>query len=481
MDSPPPEISRAGQLQSLAAGTFDVLILGGGITGVCAAHVLTARGYKTALIDNHDFASGTSQESSQLIWGGIKYMESGHFKLVDDLCRARNALVREYPSRVAPLRFLYPHYTHDRHGLPTLLAGAWLYWGMGRGFGGAPRRYNNEAIRRTIPAMRDGNFNGGFEYADARMVRSDARLVIDLLLDTVASGLTAVNYLAFEDVRWNDAAQSHEVTARDEPGGGKVSIRARWIVNTTGVWVDQVNEQLGVKPPYELLYSKGIHLIIPRIETGGKALTCLAKDGRPFFVIPWGDVTLVGTTDTPFAGPPQRVNADKGDIAYLRSECETKFNLTLTDSDILNTKAGLRPLLRPKSMKGEDFLSLARSHKVWSEPSARVTALWGGKYTDAFPMAREIAGQIAIPASGQARPILMREWIPPIDEAQFVSGSISFDALATASKRELVVKLEDLLRRRTNIGLKVASEGRGIEGECAPTLKRISEAIGGHL
>jgi hypothetical protein len=179
-------------------------------------------------------------------------------------------------------------------------------------------------------------------------------------------------------------------------------VRAQWIVNATGVWVDAVNERLGVEPPHRICFSKGAHLILPRIETRDKALTCVAKDGRIFFVIPWGEVTLVGTTDTPHEAPPCRVRADAADIEYLRSECEAKFNLKLDDADILNTKAGLRPLVRPKNMNKADFLDLARSHKVWADESARMSALWGGKYTDAFAMARELADTVTVAPSDDA-------------------------------------------------------------------------------
>lgn len=479
----------------LGEGTFDALVLGGGITGVCAAHELVARGYRVALVDDRDFASGTSQESSQLVWGGIKYLEHGHVGLVRDLCRDRNALVREHPSRVEPMAFLYPHYAHDPHMLVTLMAGAWLYHALGGGFARRPRGYKAADIQKIVPRMRVADFAYGFQYFDARMKDSDARMALDVLFDAVAEGLVAVNYLEMRGARRvsEGAKGVHEIEFEDAaPGAARdggaptVAVRARWIVNATGCWVDGVNERLGVDPPHRHLFSKGIHVVVDRIETGDRALTCLAKDRRPFFVIPWGDVTLIGTTDTPFEEPPRRVTADADDIEYLRRECEAKFDLKLEDSDVLNTKAGLRPLVRPARGAGGDFLALARSHKVWADPRAGVSAAWGGKYTSCFSMAREIADAMGLGPTETARAV--REIDPavlgalrPTDaivEPDALSTAERREALARACERELVVTLEDLLRRRTNLALKIPNGARGFGNTNADALAPLADAIG---
>lgn len=469
--------SRQAQLEALGNHIFDVLVIGGGITGVATAHELTARGYRAALIDSHDFGSGTSQESSQLIWGGIKYLEKGHVRLVSGLCAARNAWIDQYPDRVARQPFLYPHYGHDAHALPSILAGAWIYWVMGGGFGWPPLYRPVRSIKASVPALRTEDISGGIEYTDARMMRSDARLVLDILFDSVDAGLTAANYVRFDGARRTGRHAELEVEATDTVAGRSFGIRAQWIVNATGVWVDEINQRLGANPPHSLCFSKGIHLILPRIETAEKALTCMAADGRVFFVIPWGNATLVGTTDTPHEAPPCRVHADRSDIDYLRAECASKFRMEVADEEILNTKAGLRPLVRPKRMKNSTFLELSRDHKVWADPQSRVSALWGGKYTDAFSMARELADTVGV------RPRLDPGQILPQPAAAFPDASSIGRAdepdsgLAAACTREFVVRLEDLLRRRTNIGLKVANRGWGRNGEHGEQLNRFSRAV----
>ena len=475
MNAPSPS-SRAAQLDALGNDVFDVIVLGGGITGVTAAHELTRRGYRTALVDNHDFASGTSQESSQLIWGGIKYLEQGQWKLVNKLCRARNEFVRDYPDRVAPLNFLYPHYDHSEHLLPTVMAGAYAYWVIGRGFGVFPKRHRAEAIQRLIPRMRISGFTRGLEYTDATMIRSDARLTLDFLFDAVAAGLTAVNYLDFTAAERSNAKGLHKLELTDTKTGSRITAQARWLVNATGVWVDEVNRRLDLRAPHALCFSKGVHLIIPRIETGGRAVTCLAADGRIFFVIPWGEVTMIGTTDTPFEEAPHRVKADADDINYLRSECEAKFDIELGEDDVLNTKAGLRPLLRPENAGHADFLALARSHKVWSEPSARVTALWGGKYTDSFLMAGEIADEVGIEPSGSRRLVPAA---PMSSLVEMLQDANDFDhrILVEACRQESVMTLEDLLRRRTSIGLKIKNAGWGAGGGNETQIRELASAV----
>ncbi len=485
--------SRDGQLEALGNRTFDVLVLGGGISGTATAHELTRRGYSVALVDNADFASGTSQESSQLIWGGIKYMAQGHVKQSAGLCRDRNEFVRDYPDRVEPRRFVYPRFGHDPHALTTILAGAWFYWVLGRFYDKPPRWLSEERICRTVPLLRAEGFEAGMEYSEAQMAQSDARLSLDLLFDAMDAGLVAVNHLEMTDVR-RGANGEHEiefenkvgrVSSQGEPGqnvgasgGAKLTARARWVVNSTGVWVDAVNEQLGVEPPHHLIFSKGAHLVVPRIETSGKALTCLARDGRIFFVIPWGDTTLVGTTDTPVDGPPRRVHANAEDVDYLLGECRAKFNLDLGPGDVLNTKAGLRPLVRPRKMKGQDFLTLARSHKIWSDSRAGMTALWGGKFTDSMRMAEEIADTVGFAPGGSGRPPKACDPQIDADSRQLLAEGTREDWIEQACRAELVVELEDLLRRRTNIGLHVGHGGWGPDKENRPALTRLAAIIG---
>lgn len=469
--------SRASQLEALGNHVFDVLVLGGGISGAATAHVLVARGYRVALIDAHDFASGTSQESSQLVWGGIKYLEQGHVRLVNELCLARNELVKQYPDRVTPQRFLYPHFNHDPHMRLSILAGSTAYWMMGGCFGLPPALVSRRSISRKAPKMQLDGVNGGIEYTDARMVRSDARLVLDLLFDAVDCGLSAANYVSLEGVRRTHHLGAFEVDAFDRIAGAPVSINANWIVNTTGAWVDEVNEILGVTPPHEILFSKGIHLLVPRIETGERTLACRGEDGRIFFVIPWGNTTLVGTTDTPLGGPPRRVRADAEDIDYLRTELDRKFAITLDDRDILNTKAGLRPLLKPTNGGDHDFLELARGHKVWADSKARVSALWGGKFTDAFTMAREVAATVEIAPSLEMGDLSKIDPVPYPSEKDYSDAEAPWNGLADSCNREMVARIEDLLRRRTNIGLKVANHAWGFDLEHEPQIRRIAEVL----
>ncbi|MBI3734930.1 FAD-dependent oxidoreductase, partial [Candidatus Sumerlaeota bacterium] len=346
-----------------------------------------------------------------------------------------------------------------------------------KGFAERPRKYSTSQIMGIVPKMRPFGFTNGFQYFDARMVDSDARLTLDILFDAMDAGLTAANYLEFTSVNRRTGNDLYEIEAEDADLKKKVTIRAKWIVNTTGVWADSVNEKLGVDPPFRHLFSKGIHLVINKIETGGRALTCLSKDGRVFFVIPWGEVTLIGTTDTPFTDPPGRVISDQADIDYLRSECEAKFELTLGDSDILNTKAGLRPLLRPAKMKQEDFLALARSHKVWSDPKARVSCLWGGKYTSCFSMAEEIAATIHLQPSGTLIPEVPLATAALDPNLGMLSGELDEAALRAACLQELVVTTEDLLRRRTNIGLKIARKGQGKSDENRKFLEKLDGVL----
>lgn len=384
---------RNSNLAKLANDDFDVLIIGGGINGASAAAALAGKGAKVGLIDRGDFAGSTSMHSSNLVWGGIKYMESKDFALVRKLCKSRNHLIKNYPSTVEEIRFLTTIGKGFRHRPSYLYAGTWLYWLMGNGFTRIPKLFSPEGIKHAEPIIDTDKAVGGFEYSDAYLHDNDARFVFNFIRHALDYGARVANYVesngaSFENGRWT-------IQARNVIDGDTFPIRAKVLVNAAGPWVDQHNKLTGQKTEYQHLYSKGIHLIVPQLTDSKRVLAFFADDGRLFFVIPMGNRTCVGTTDTHMDNPEVDVTQDDVDFVLENINKRLMLENPLTAADIISTRCGVRPLAI-KASKGSDrgFLQLSRKHVVDTNPDSAHISIFGGKLTDCLNVGDEIIDEV---------------------------------------------------------------------------------------
>jgi glycerol-3-phosphate dehydrogenase len=400
-------------IDALTDGTFDLLILGGGITGAGVALDATLRGLRVALIDKGDFASGTSSVSSKLIHGGLRYLEQAAFHLVYEALHERGLLLQNAPHLVTPLRFILPFYKGQRVRpwqwrvaltLYDILAGA---NNIRRS-----RAFSGTELRRAFPNLRDADLLGGADYFDAQM--DDARLCIEVIRTAALHGACAANYVeatAFELL----GNQIAGVRAWDHVSGAELVIRSRQVLNATGPWVDTVCRLAGDGSGPYLEPTKGVHLIAPapppcpaqlalRNPSARRVLgesgdgPCAAAfvllhpvDGRVFFVIPWLGRTLIGTTDTFTSDGPDSLRVQPDETAYLLEAYNHYFQPPLRDTDILGAFAGLRPLILGHAGKPS---SLSREFRLLESPSGLLSAA-GGKYTTYRQMAEEITDVVA--------------------------------------------------------------------------------------
>src|SRR5512142_2059639 len=240
----PPGLRQASldRLARTAPEPLDVLVLGGGINGAVTAAALSARGARVGLVERSDFGSATSQESSNLIWGGIKYLESYELGLVRKLCRSRNRLLRAYPAAVQEIRFYATHERGFRHRRATLVAGTWLYWALGGFRTRRPRALSLATMAREEPALALDGLDGGFEYSDAYLPDGDARFVWGFVRAALDQGCAAVNYAeALGSRRTAAPSDLWETTVRDRVGGRTFTVRSRLLVNACGPFADRVN------------------------------------------------------------------------------------------------------------------------------------------------------------------------------------------------------------------------------------------------
>jgi glycerol-3-phosphate dehydrogenase len=385
---------RAG-LAELTAQPADLLVIGGGITGAGIARDAAMRGLRTILVEQHDFGWGTSSHSSRLIHGGLRYLEQGQLRLVFEASRERRILLRIAPHLVHPLSFIFPVHRKGRPFFWRLAAGMWLYdllalfrnvrW---------HRMLGKRGVLRSEPMLRALDLVGGARYYDAQC--DDARLVIATVRSAAGHGALVSNYMRVEQLEVVDGrVRGARVTDQlsREPG----TIKATTVVNATGPWCDRIRRLEFPHAVPLLRPTKGAHVIVPRARIGHtNALTITSPiDDRVMFILPWGDLSIIGTTDTDTTAPPEELTVDPDDVLYLLRSANAYFpNARLTEEDVLGTFAGLRPLLaEEEGSRGKSASRVSREHRIIQGPNGMWT-IAGGKLTTYRSMAAELVNGV---------------------------------------------------------------------------------------
>jgi len=517
---------RRNNIQKLKDETLDVLILGGGINGAVAAACLAGRGLKVGLIDQGDFAGLTSQESSNLAWGGIKYLETYEFPLVRKLCLSRNKLMRNYPSTVQEMRFFATIRKGFRFHPLLLYFGTIIYWFMGNCFTKFPKFHSVNSISKEEAVIDTSTSNGGFEYSDAILRDNDARFVFNFVRSAMNYGCRAANYVKSHGA--NRVAGEWHSKAENLLEGGEFTIRSRILINACGPYADAHNQLTGQKTPHRHVLSKGIHLIVERITANERVLAFFADDGRLFFVIPMGPKTCIGTTDTPAETPHSEVTAEDREFVLHNINSLLKLDKPLTKRDIVAERCGVRPLVvEQQSEATTDWIQLSRKHAVDVNKTDKHISIFGGKLTDCLNVGEEICDFVT--AMGINLPYPDKKWYgEPSDEVkeEFLHqarlmdldaytdpssteplsvrfwrryGANAFELLddiredpaqagllienaeytycevALTARREMITKLEDFLRRRSKISMVIKRE----QVKNAKGLKKASQIIFG--
>src|SRR6201996_2378971 len=374
---------RRRALERFAAEEFDIVVIGGGATGTGTALDAASRGLSVALLEARDYAAGTSSRSSKLIHGGLRYLEQKDFGLVREALRERGLLLTKLaPHLVKPVPFLFP--LDKRWETPYIGAGMVLYDSVGGEHQGVPghRRRPRRKALRVAPALRDDALIGSFQYFDAQV--DDARHTMTVARTAAQYGAAIANNVAVVDFL-REGERVTGVVAKDAHTGEEIKVRARQVINCTGVWTDDIQNMVGERGLFHVRASKGVHLLIPRdrlqLDTG----LILRTEKSVLFVIPWGRHWIVGTTDTDWnldRAPPA---ASASDIDYIFERVNKVLREPLTHEDVEGVYAGLRPLL---SHESESTSKLSREHTV-AVPVPGLVAVAGGKYTTYRVMAKD--------------------------------------------------------------------------------------------
>ena len=381
---------RQENVARLAQEEFDLLVVGGGITGVAVARDAALRGFHVALVEKDDFGSGTSSRSTRLVHAGIRYLEYGEFKLVFDACRERRLMRKIAPRLVRPLPFLYPLYRGQKPAPWKLRVGMMLYDALSLFRNVQNHRWLSTAeVQRREPLVAGRGLLSAGRYYDAQV--NDARLTLAVAKSAHLHGALMVNHVRVAGLM---KAGGRIVGARalDEIGGREVEVRARVVVNATGVWTDDILRLDEQGRDAMIRPTKGIHLLVPRarLQSQHAIIFPVPGDGRHIFLIPWGDFTLIGTTDTDYQDDLDNPAATLDDVEYLLAAVRHTFpSAQVERDDVISTFAGLRPLV---SAPG-DPSALSREHVILESDSGLVT-ITGGKLTTHRLMARQLTDVI---------------------------------------------------------------------------------------
>ncbi len=376
--------ARDAGLERLAADRFDVLVVGGGITGAGVALDAASRGLRTALVERDDFGSGTSSQSSKLVHGGLRYLSQGDYRLVAQALAERQRLLENAPHLVRPLPFLIPAY-RSRAKMRAISTALWTYDLIG-GFriGSLHRRLSVADTLARTPALRADGLVGGHLYMDAQA--DDARLTLAVVRTAVLDHrAVAVNHVAVREVRSGLGA------VVDAGGTREIEVRAPVVVNATGVWAGTLagaGDGAGAVRP-----AKGVHITLPAalVPTSVALVLPVPADGRSIFVVPWPgtDRVYIGTTDTDYDGPLDAPACTAEDTAYLIDAVNAALTTTLTAGDVVGSWAGLRPLIAGAGRSAD----LSRRHRVTRSADGVVT-ITGGKLTTYRAMAADTVDQV---------------------------------------------------------------------------------------
>ena len=447
MNLPPP---RKRDPEILAHTPMEVLVVGGGIVGAGIARDAAMRGLKAGLVEQHDFAFGTSSRSSRLLHGGLRYLAQGRVGLVHEASVEKKIIHHIAPHLAEPLPFIFPTYRGNKN---------WVLWQLkigvkvydllcsGRNLGRSTWLSKAEVLEK-VPVLNGTNLNGAVRYYDG--FTNDARLTLDTLRSAANHGASIVNYCHFKNAT---RARDWECDIEDRLTQRDFRVKARAIVNATGPWADGLPHS-----HVKLRVTKGIHLVVERTKVPVPDTVVMTEGKRILFATPWGGRTILGTTDTDYSGSLDHVTADESDIQYVLQITNQFFpKANLTDADVIGTWAGLRPLIADPSGKPSD---ISRSHEIRS-PEPGWWDVAGGKLTTYRLMAEQTVDQIIAwlrkshDLNGSVKPCRTAEepLLPPAETAN-VSGILppEFNRRSVEHyvTNEWAIHLDDVMVRRTS-------------------------------
>lgn len=456
---------------------FDVVIIGGGINGASLFYSLGKKGYKVLLIDKSDFASGTSQASAMMVWGGLLYMRDLEFGTVFRLCADRDRMLRELQGRVSPCEFRFIPLVKGDLSSGMVRAALHLYWALGL-FRRKPPFSENEFRDRGL--LKPGIHGSSLVYEEAALDSSDCRFTLGWIAPHTAPATVALNYCSAEGA-YSRRENVWQLCLKDNACRRETRIRARLVANCAGVWADRVNGQFGIESPFRHALSKGVFIGIERPASHDSILIFeMGSNKDALTLMPWGPVSLWGPTETFPESIEDGFTAAAEDIRFLLENINLHLDQKVDASRIVSVRCGVRPLAVKKDFHRDCYpLDLSRRQEIVMDGDLPWVSIYGGKLTGcretAAQAARKIASRLhpagAVAKSMENADAAGGQWIewPGLEQ--------KVPAPQWCARQEFCCTLEDYLRRRTNISQWVPRQGLGRDNEHAGILVRAAQDI----
>jgi glycerol-3-phosphate dehydrogenase len=445
--------------------TYDVIVIGGGITGAGSARDAALRGLSTLLLEKRDYASGVSSKTTRLVHGGLRYLANFELDLVAEALRERAVLRRQCPYLITPMPILIPIYRGDPHGRAAISVGIHLYELLSRERD-IPH-YFTAGRERTLalePRLEQEGLKGSALFYDHQIVQPE-RLVIENIVAAREAGAEVSNYASVE--RFEEEEEGVLVTVKDVLSNVVRTVRSRVVINAGGPWVDRVRKAGGIDRTRIIHPTKGIHLVLPKLSD--QSLFVASKDGRMFFIIPLDRWSLIGTTDTNYDGDLDEVHADASDVDYLLAESRRVLpGLNIARESILYTYAGIRPL----AYSGEQESKISRKHRVIPEGrTGRIITIAGGKYTTYRNMAEDVVDAVCKKLGRPTACTTAREPLPgslPSEMEEYLHEAVPQLAARYHAGKELVEHLVHIYGSRAENVLRLMQDDRRLSEAVSP-------------
>jgi glycerol-3-phosphate dehydrogenase len=454
--------------------TFDVAIVGGGINGACLYHHLAERGYSVVILDKGDFASGTSQGSSMMVWGGLLYLRNGDVATVAKLCASRDRMTKEVGESIVPTKFRLVKRADDTRASWFLLLALWIYWILAFFRRDTPKRLKQFPERAFLDQEQ---VEEALDYDEAYVRPSDARFTLRWLLARRGPDHVPLNHAALEGGAYEQDKREWRLDVKDTLTNRPQQLRARLVVNAAGAWTDKLNAQFGRTSPYKHALSKGVHIGFARdpSHTQHLMLETVSYPGDVFAMCPWGPISLYGPTETVSRDTSDGYRIEPDDVELLIREANRQLEKPIGAKDIVTLRVGLRALACDVNADVSAPQEMSRETLIHSDAQVPWISVYGGKLTGCTIIAHDASEAVAkvLKPSGAGKKVAM----PPDPTPELVSYPGLAEQVPSPKycyERESCWTLEDWLRRRTNVAQWVPRWGLGRNDEHVPHLVEVA-------
>lgn len=468
---------RKKQLEAVRQTEFDVVIIGGGISGAAVFHRLARKGYCVLLVDKGDFASGTSQSSAMMAWGNLTDLRTFSFIKVGRLSASRDGLIRDRSDWVVPRTFRYlPTSAVGRKPLSSYLA-LYTYWILGAGRRAFPQYQKDFA---ELDFLKRENFPYSFDYQEGALEPSDARFVLSWILEQQnCQEQIALNYCQLQGGQYDSADKHWHLEIFDSIGETETIVKTKCVVNAAGVWTDRLNQQFGIQSPYKHAFGKGVFIGINRYPNHLTTLMIETVEHEGCMgLIPWGPVSLWGTTETRVSNPENGFCIEPSDVRFLIKELNRHLSKPISAEDIVSLRCGVRPLpVKTSFAETGETIGIPREYRIYADHTIPWIIIYGGKITSCVSAANRVENLL--------RKFRLKPRAAPLTSPNFDALSPELENFPNlpekvlsarwCAEKEMCRNLDDYLRRRTNISQWTARGGLGFQNENLPHLKNLAE------